>query len=49
MRMVLSLSRSDTNTTPHYWLDVPILECHEWIDLINKVHSEQEKKQKTRK
>jgi len=49
MRMALSLCRSDTNTTPHYWLEIPLSECLEWIDVINKVHKEEEKKQKSRK
>lgn len=49
MRMALSLSRSDTNMTPFQWLDVPLIECIEWIDLINKVANEEEKRNKTRK
>lgn len=46
MRMALSLSRSDTNTTPHYWLNIPLEECIEWWNLIEKVHKEQEKTRK---
>ena len=49
MRLGLSLSRSDTNTTPDYWLSKPLTECMEWIDVITKVQKEEEKRQKARK
>lgn len=44
--MALSLSRSDTNTTPDYWLAKPLTECFEWMELISEVHEEQERERK---